>query len=136
MVRGDDRRSGTRDLLEPDETPPEEGPQEGNECVAREVVYRFQASHSARNPIAGLMRLCIVPMKPLEHAKARLSDVLSPAERRALSLAMLEDVVRAATALDAVWVLNSDDDAAVVAARAGGEPRPDPTPSEGLNASL
>lgn len=82
------------------------------------------------------MRLCIVPMKPLAHAKARLSEVLSPEERRALSLAMLADVVRAARALDAVWVLNSDDDAAEVATRAGGESRPDPTPSEGLNASL
>ena len=53
-----------------------------------------------------------------------------------LSLAMLDDVIRAARALDAVWVLNSDDDAADVAARAGAEPHPDPTPDEGLNASL
>lgn len=82
------------------------------------------------------MKLCIVPMKPLAHAKARLAPVLSPAERRALSLAMLRDVVRAAGALDAVWVLNSDDDAAVVAREEGAEPRPDPAPGEGLNASL
>ena len=82
------------------------------------------------------MKLCIDPMKPLAHAKARLAPVLSPAERRALSLAMLRDVVRAAGALDAVWVLNSDDDAAVVAHEEGAEPRPDPAPGEGLNASL
>jgi 2-phospho-L-lactate guanylyltransferase len=82
------------------------------------------------------MRICIVPMKPLAHAKARLAEVLSPEERRALSLAMLTDVVRAAGALDVVWVLNSDDDAADAARAAGGEPRPDPTPGEGLNASL
>jgi 2-phospho-L-lactate guanylyltransferase len=75
-------------------------------------------------------------MKPLAGAKERLAPVLSPDERRALSLAMLEDVVRAASVLDVVWVLNSDDDAADVAARAGGESRPDPTPAEGLNASL
>ena len=75
-------------------------------------------------------------MKPLARAKARLGDVLSPEERRALCLAMLSDVVRAATALEHVWVLNSDDDAAEVAVRAGGEPRPDPTPDEGQNASL
>jgi 2-phospho-L-lactate guanylyltransferase len=62
--------------------------------------------------------------------------MFSPQERRALSLAMLEDVVRAALALDAVWVLNSDDDAAETAVRAGADPRPDPTPGEGLNASL
>ena len=82
------------------------------------------------------MKLCIVPMKPLAHAKARLAPVLSPDERRALSLAMLRDVVRAAGALDAVWVLNSDDDAATVARDEGAEPRPDPAPGEGLNASL
>jgi 2-phospho-L-lactate guanylyltransferase len=82
------------------------------------------------------MRICIVPMKPLAHAKARLAEVLSPEERRALSLAMLSDVVRAAGALDVVWVLNSDDDAAEAARAAGGEARPDPTPGEGLNVSL
>ncbi len=82
------------------------------------------------------MKLCIVPMKPLAHAKARLASVLSPEERRELSLAMLRDVVRAAGALDAVWVLNSDDDAAAVAREEGAEPRPDPSPGDGLNASL
>src|SRR5437879_4080956 len=82
------------------------------------------------------MRICIVPMKPLAHAKARLAPVLSPDERRSLSLAMLTDVVRAAGELDVVWVLNSDDDAADAARAAGGEPRPDPAPGEGLNASL
>jgi 2-phospho-L-lactate/phosphoenolpyruvate guanylyltransferase len=82
------------------------------------------------------VKICIVPMKPLADAKARLAPVLSPDQRRALSLAMLTDVVRAAGALDAVWVLNSDDDAADVARAAGGEPRPDPAPGQGLNASL
>jgi len=82
------------------------------------------------------MRICIVPMKPLAHAKARLAPVLSPEERRLLSLAMLTDVVRAAGELDVVWVLNSDDDAAEAARAAGGEPRADPAPGEGLNASL
>jgi 2-phospho-L-lactate guanylyltransferase len=80
--------------------------------------------------------LCIVPMKPLARAKARLADVLDPEQRRALSLAMLADVVAAARVLGAVWVLNSDEDAVAVAKRAGGEPRPDPTPDAGLNASL
>src|SRR5438874_4334113 len=75
-------------------------------------------------------------MKPLAHAKARLAPVLSSEQRRALSLAMLRDVVRAAGALDAVWVLNSDDDAAAVAREEGAEARPDPAPGEGLNASL
>ena len=81
-------------------------------------------------------RLCIVPMKPLARAKARLADVLSPDERRALSLAMLTDVVRAARTLERVWVLCSDDDAAATAEREGAQARPDPTPDGGLNASL
>ena len=75
-------------------------------------------------------------MKPLAQAKARLSPVLSPDQRRALSLAMLRDVVRAAGALDVVWVLHSDDDAAAVAKEEGAEARPDPAPGQGLNASL
>ncbi|MFN2615178.1 MAG: 2-phospho-L-lactate guanylyltransferase [Actinomycetota bacterium] len=75
-------------------------------------------------------------MKPLADAKERLASVLSPDERRALSLAMLADVVTAARALDAVWVLNSDEDAADVALAGGAEPRPDPAPLQGLNPSL
>ena len=75
-------------------------------------------------------------MKPLARAKERLADVLTPEQRRMLSLAMLEDVVHAASGLDAVWVLTSDEDAAEVARKAGAEARPDPTPEGGLNASL
>jgi 2-phospho-L-lactate guanylyltransferase len=75
-------------------------------------------------------------MKPLADAKARLAPVLSPDERRDLSLAMLADVVRAARALDVVWVLNSDEKAAEVARAEGAEPHPDPAPGQGLNASV
>lgn len=82
------------------------------------------------------MRLCIVPMKPLAHAKYRLSPVLSPEERRALSLAMLADVIDAGWALDAVWAITTDDDATAVAVAAGAEVHPDPAPADGLNASL
>jgi len=77
-----------------------------------------------------------VPMKPLARAKERLAEVLSSGERRALSLAMLADVVRACTVADVVWVLNSDAEAARVAAECGAGSRPDPTPDDGLNASL
>jgi 2-phospho-L-lactate/phosphoenolpyruvate guanylyltransferase len=38
----------------------------------------------------------IVPMKSLALAKSRLAGLLDPPERRALALAMLEDVLRAA----------------------------------------
>lgn len=82
------------------------------------------------------MRLAIVPMKPLAHAKFRLSPVLSPDERRALSLAMLADVIAAGSALDAVWAIVTDDDAGEVAERSGAVPKIDPSPGDGLNASL
>lgn len=75
-------------------------------------------------------------MKPLDRAKQRLAGVLDPTDRRALSLAMLQDVAEAGAALDAVWVVCSDDDAADVAERAGATVKRDPTPDGGLNASL
>lgn len=75
-------------------------------------------------------------MKPLARAKERLADAHSPAERRALSLAMLADVIAAACALDAVWCICSDDEAADVAHAAGAIAVPDHNPDDGLNASL
>jgi 2-phospho-L-lactate guanylyltransferase len=41
------------------------------------------------------MRVCAVPVKSLEKAKGRLAGVLTPLERAALTLAMLEDVLDA-----------------------------------------
>lgn len=82
------------------------------------------------------MRICVIPLKPLAGAKERLAPALGPDERRRLSLAMLTDVVAASTGFDRVWVLQSDPDAARAAYDAGGEPRPDPAPGRGLNASL
>ena len=83
------------------------------------------------------MRLCVIPMKPLARAKERLADLLGPQDRAALSLAMLADVTASAVgAADEVWVLNSDDEAAAVAVRAGAKSVPDPAPGEGLNAAL
>ena len=82
------------------------------------------------------MRICLIPMKPLAGAKERLAPALEPDERRSLSLAMLADVVAAARGFDRVWVLQSDEDAAAVAKRFGADPRPDPAPGRGLNASL
>lgn len=75
-------------------------------------------------------------MKPLAGAKERLAPALDPDERRNLSLAMLADVVAATRGFDRVWVLQSDEDAAAVAQRFGADPRPDPAPGRGLNASL
>jgi 2-phospho-L-lactate guanylyltransferase len=64
----------------------------------------------------------IVPVKSLALAKSRLSELLGPAERRALALAMLEDVLamlRFAPDIERVGVVSRD--AAVLrAARAAG----------------
>ncbi len=53
----------------------------------------------------------IVPAKILEQAKTRLAYLLSPAERRALSLAMLRDVINAlqwARRVDRVAIVTAD----------------------------
>jgi 2-phospho-L-lactate/phosphoenolpyruvate guanylyltransferase len=82
------------------------------------------------------MRVVLIPMKPLAGAKERLAPALTPEERRALSLAMLEDVIAAVRGSERVWVLNSDADAAALAVDAGVEAVADPAPGAGLNPSL
>lgn len=82
------------------------------------------------------MRLAIIPCKALARAKERLAPVLSPLERRELTLAMLADVVRATRILDEVWVLCSDHEAAEVAVREGAKAHTDASPADGLNTSL
>jgi 2-phospho-L-lactate guanylyltransferase len=66
------------------------------------------------------MLAAIVPVKPLRHAKGRLSGILSPSERRALALAMLGDVLaalQATTAVDATIVVSRDVEALDLATR-------------------
>ena len=82
------------------------------------------------------MRLLVVPMKPLAKAKQRLSELFTADERRILSLAMLADVIASGRAMDATWVICSDDEAADVARDLGAIAVPDRTPEEGLNASI
>lgn len=67
------------------------------------------------------MRAIAVPVKPLRRAKSRLAGVISPAERRALSLAMLEDVLEACLAQSGwdVWVISHDLAARTMATRYG-----------------
>ena len=70
------------------------------------------------------MRYALVPVKDLTQAKARLSPFLSPAERYALTAAMLEDVVgalRGASFLDRIAFVTTDATALVLAARHGFE---------------
>lgn len=57
------------------------------------------------------MRYALVPVKQLTEAKARLSALLSPAERRTLAAAMLDDVLtalRQASMLEGIAVVTTD----------------------------
>ena len=66
----------------------------------------------------------IVPAKALELAKTRLAGLLDLAERRALVLAMLRDVLgalRGVRALDGVMVVTRDEAVSAVASASGAE---------------
>lgn len=70
------------------------------------------------------MNFAVVPIKYLDKAKRRLSDVLSSTERRCLVLAMLEDVLMALTgseSLDRVLAITPDRMALAMAQRLGVE---------------
>lgn len=60
------------------------------------------------------MRVVAVPVKSLDKAKGRLSGVLTPLERAALTLAMLEDVLDACLALAGWHVVVVSPDEAVL----------------------
>jgi 2-phospho-L-lactate guanylyltransferase len=68
------------------------------------------------------MRVIALPVKSLDEAKSRLGPMLSPLERAALTLAMLEDVLDATLALGGweTWVISPDEAVLEVAARRGG----------------
>lgn len=70
------------------------------------------------------MRVILVPVKALERSKGRLAELLSPMERAALTLAMLEDVLDAATAMPGwqTWVISPDQSVLEVAARRRANP--------------
>ena len=70
------------------------------------------------------MRIIAVPVKSLSEAKTRLVHALTPLERAALTLAMLEDVLDATLALSGweTWVVSPDEAVLEVAARRGAGP--------------
>jgi 2-phospho-L-lactate/phosphoenolpyruvate guanylyltransferase len=76
------------------------------------------------------MRVIAVPVKSLERAKSRLSDVLLPIERAALTLAMLEDVLDACLAVPGwrTWVVSPDEAVLEVSARRRARPIPEERP--------
>jgi 2-phospho-L-lactate guanylyltransferase len=67
------------------------------------------------------MHALVLPVKSLDDAKARLSPILTPIERAALTLAMLEDALDVTTAIGGweTWVLSPDEAVLEVAARRG-----------------
>jgi 2-phospho-L-lactate guanylyltransferase len=73
------------------------------------------------------MRVLAVPVKSLERAKSRLGAILSPSERAALSLAMLEDVLDACLAQVGwdVWMVSHAQAALDAAARKGARAVPE-----------
>jgi 2-phospho-L-lactate guanylyltransferase len=70
------------------------------------------------------MRYALVPVKDLTQAKARLSPLLSPAERHALATAMLDDVLaalRQASTVERIALVTADPHALSLAAQWGFE---------------
>ncbi len=65
------------------------------------------------------MRIIAVPVKSLSRAKSRLAPVLSPLERGAITLAMMEDVLDATLAIPTweTWVISPDEAVLEIAAR-------------------
>lgn len=65
------------------------------------------------------MKVIAVPVKHMERAKGRLAELLTPLERAALTLAMLEDVLDACMEIPGwqTWVVSPDEAVLEVAAR-------------------
>src|SRR5438132_13271624 len=70
------------------------------------------------------MQVIAVPVKALERAKSRLAPALAPAERAALTMAMLEDVLDACLDQDGwqTWVISTPGAALDLAAARGARP--------------
>jgi 2-phospho-L-lactate guanylyltransferase len=76
------------------------------------------------------MRVIAIPVKSLTGAKRRVSPELTPLERGALTLAMLEDVLDAAQAVTGweTWVVSPDEVVLEVAVRRGARSVPEERP--------
>ncbi|WP_067669485.1 2-phospho-L-lactate guanylyltransferase [Nocardia miyunensis] len=81
----------------------------------------------------------VIAVKNLERAKSRLAEVLPPADRSRLVLAMLSDTVHAALAagIGSVTVVTPDSGVAAAVHALGAATHPDPgAAADGLNAAL
>jgi 2-phospho-L-lactate/phosphoenolpyruvate guanylyltransferase len=77
------------------------------------------------------VRILAIPVKSLGRSKGRLSPICSPLERAALTLAMLEDVLRASLPIAGwdTWVVSPDEAVLEIAARRGARAVPEEAPS-------
>lgn len=85
------------------------------------------------------MITALVPAKALDQAKGRLAAILSESERQEFALAMLEDVVRALTAvtsIDRVVVVSPDADVRALASELGASVVEEPANVRGINQAL
>lgn len=85
------------------------------------------------------MIAAIVPAKALDRAKGRLAALLTEEQRRALALAMLQDVLAALKAtprIALVAVVSPDDDVLALSRDAGAEAIPEPPSVRGINQAL
>lgn len=80
------------------------------------------------------MDCILIPVKRLDRAKIRLSERLTPADRRRLGLAMLADVLRSTEKWPLRLLVTDDPEAEAVGIAFGCEPVPDPC--QGLNAAI
>src|SRR5438874_4384441 len=73
------------------------------------------------------MRVVAVPVKSPRASKTRLSPLLGPDERAALTVAMFEDVLDACLGQGEwdVWVISADPTVAEIAAARGARPIPE-----------
>ena len=81
----------------------------------------------------------LIPVKELVNAKQRLSGILSPGERRALSQAMVEDmlqVLASVPGIEGVLLVSDDSTAELLAYRYGANLLAEKNPSRGLNAAV
>ena len=76
------------------------------------------------------MRVIALPVKSLAEAKTRLDPMLSPLERGALTLAMLEDVMDATEPVSGweTWVISPDEAVLEIALRRGAHAIPEERP--------
>lgn len=80
------------------------------------------------------MDAVLIPVKHLDGAKGRLAETLTPAARRQLALAMLGDVLQAASAWPLRLIVTSDSEVAAAGDRSGWQVVEDP--GTGLNGAV